>query len=59
MFISTTLSRVASLRDEEDPSKRGTAIGTLLSDVQRFCVAITRCGPGMSCPTQMGRLNPQ
>eukprot|EP00873_Tetraselmis_striata_P024152 jgi/Tetstr1/444416/TSEL_032304.t2 len=42
MFISTTLSRVASLRDEEDPSKRGTAIGTLLSDVQRFCVAITR-----------------
>jgi len=42
VFISTTLSRVASLREEEAGSRKGATLGTLLSDQQRFCVAITR-----------------
>lgn len=51
VFISTTLSRVASLREEEEGPQRRGMVGTLLSDVQRFCVAITRCAsPYLSPP---------
>uniref|UniRef100_A0A061SEU4 Putative helicase MOV10L1 n=1 Tax=Tetraselmis sp. GSL018 TaxID=582737 RepID=A0A061SEU4_9CHLO len=42
IFISTTLSQIASLQLEDSSYKGGSTVGTLLSDVRRFCVAITR-----------------
>jgi hypothetical protein len=42
IFISTTLTRVASLRQTEGDDSEIVRMPTLLSDSQRFCVAITR-----------------
>ena len=42
IFISTTLTRVASLRQTEGDASEIVTMPTLLSDTQRFCVAITR-----------------